>query len=77
MASTTTRRLREKLSATMARAAKGEEILVTRRGKPYVRLLPASRDGGAKHGQSLRGSVLRMADDFDAPLDEVWSAFDR
>ncbi len=77
MRSTTTREFRAKLRATMARAAKGEQVLVTRRGKPYVRLLRASDAGTAQAGHPLRGSVLHMADDFDAPLDELWSAFPR
>jgi prevent-host-death family protein len=76
MASTTTRKLREKLSATMARAARGEDVLVTRRGKPYVRLVAAG-GGGIKAGHPLRGSVVRMADDFDSPLEEIWSALEK
>ena len=77
MASTTTRKLREKLSATMARAARGEDVLVTRRGKPYVRLVAAGGVGGTKGGHPLRGSVVQMADDFDSPLDEIWSALEK
>ena len=76
MKSTTTRGLREKLRATMARAAKGEDVLVTRRGKPYVRLVAAGVTGSTKAGHPLRGSVLHMADDFDAPLEELWSALE-
>ncbi len=72
MRSTTTRALRDTLRATMARVASGEEVLVTLRGKPYVRLLPA-RAGGR---YPLRGSVVTMADDFDAPLSELWEALD-
>jgi prevent-host-death family protein len=72
MKSTTTRALRQHLRATMARAARGEEIVVTRRGKPYVRIVPAASTEDAKY--SLRGSVRRMADDFDAPLDRLWKA---
>jgi len=38
----------------MERAAAGEEFFVTRRGKPYVRLLPArgqlALDGDAQNG---------------------------
>jgi prevent-host-death family protein len=75
MRTTTTRALREKLRATMARAARGEEILVTRRGKPYVRIVSATvRAPKATH--PLRGSRVRMAPDFDAPLDRLWKALD-
>lgn len=40
-------------STLLDRAAKGEEILVTRFGKPYVRILPAAQPrtflGAGKH----------------------------
>ncbi len=71
MRSTNTRALRDNLRATMERAARGEEILVTRRGKPYVRILAAGPPRGA---YPLRGSVRRMAEDFDAPMDHLWKA---
>ncbi len=77
MPSTTTRALRENLRATMAKAARGEEVLVTLRGRPYVRIVPASRP--APKGSSrypLRGSTVRMADDFDTPLDQLWKALE-
>jgi antitoxin (DNA-binding transcriptional repressor) of toxin-antitoxin stability system len=43
------------LGGTRKRAAAGQEILVTRRGKPYVRLLPA-RDQLALESESEAGS---------------------
>jgi prevent-host-death family protein len=73
MSTTTTRALRENLSRLAARASRGEEIVVTRRGRPYVRLLPAGPPPSTSR-YSLRGSVVRMAADFDAPLAELWSA---
>jgi prevent-host-death family protein len=73
MKTTTTRALRESLSATMEAVAGGEEIVVTRRGKPYVRMLPASTKA-AHRAYPLRGSVLRMSDDFDEPSTDAWSA---
>ena len=77
MASTTTRALRENLRATMARAARGEEIVVTRRGEPYVRIVPATPARTRTGRYPLRGSVRGMSDDFDAPLDELWKALRR
>jgi prevent-host-death family protein len=75
MRSTTTRALRENLRATIATAARGEEVLVTLRGKPYVRIVPASPRAPKGSGSyPLRGSAVRMADDFDAPLDRLWKA---
>jgi prevent-host-death family protein len=75
MRKTTTRALRSNLAKTMASVAGGQEIIVTRRGAPYVRLLPPE----AKHplrSYPLRGSVLAIADDFDAPLVGPWAALD-
>jgi antitoxin (DNA-binding transcriptional repressor) of toxin-antitoxin stability system len=60
----------------MARAARGEEIVVTRRGRPYVRIVAATMSRQAGDSYPLRGSVLRMADDFDTPLDEIWKALE-
>lgn len=77
MKSMTTRDLRDRLRETLARAAKGEDVVVTRRGKPYVRLVAASIQDTRKTGHPLRGTVVKMADDFDAPLDEPWAAFQK
>jgi prevent-host-death family protein len=76
MLTTTTRMLRERLRATMARAARGEEILVTRRGKPYVRIVPAQAPATKGGAYPLRGSAVRLAEDFDAPLDRLWKDLD-
>ncbi len=76
---TSTRALRERLSATLARAARGAEVIVTRRGKPYVKLISAGPESGLattaeKRRYPLRGSVLFIADDFDAPMEDLWRA---
>ena len=74
MRSTTTRALRENLRAAMERAARGEEILVTRGGKPYVCIVPAKPGSAPGSAHPLRGSIRHMADDFDAPIDRIWGA---
>jgi prevent-host-death family protein len=59
------------LSQLVARALDGEEIVLTRRGEPAVRLVPErSRAGfaslaGVWHGQA------RIAEDFDELPDEI------
>jgi prevent-host-death family protein len=63
---TTTRELRANLRETLAQAAKGKEIVITLRGKPYVRIAPVAGDD-APSRYPLRGSVRFIADDFDAP----------
>jgi antitoxin (DNA-binding transcriptional repressor) of toxin-antitoxin stability system len=75
MRTTTTRALRTNLSATMAHVARGEEVIVTRRGVPYVRMLPPEGKPELR-SYPLRSSVVRMAEDFDAPLTEPWAALD-
>lgn len=49
-------------------AASGEEIVVTKRGKPVARLVPVSP------AESLKGSVTYLVSDeeFIAPLYEDW-----
>lgn len=65
---TTTRELRANLRETLAQAAKGKEIVVTLRGKPYVRIVPvAGEDAPGRY--PLRGSVRFVAADFDAPAE--------
>ncbi len=57
------------LSSLIERAADGEEIVITKSGKPKARLVPLDdlrpmRKPGRGRGQ------WRVADDFDAPLPE-------
>ncbi len=70
---TTTRELRANLRETLAQAAKGKEIVVTLRGKPYVRIVPVAGDDAASR-YPLRGSVRHIADDFDAPAPDARAA---
>ena len=53
------------LSKLVGRVEAGEEIVITRRGKPAARLVPEQRgEGFASLGGAWRGRV-RIADDFD------------
>jgi len=56
--------------ALLDEAASGEEIVVTKRGRPVARVVAAEPLG------ELRGSVsFRVEDDeLVAPLDEAWDA---
>jgi antitoxin (DNA-binding transcriptional repressor) of toxin-antitoxin stability system len=76
MKPTTTRALREHLSRDLKRAACGEEVVVTKRGRAYVRIVRAGAAEGQAPKYPLRGSVLRVDDDFDAPLEHLFSALD-
>jgi prevent-host-death family protein len=62
------------LSSLVERAAKGEEIVIAKAGKPMAKLI--SMEAGVeglkplrKFGQNLLG-ITFLSDDFDAPLPE-------
>ena len=50
-------------------AAKGEEIVIARAGKPAARLVPLETLPAVRHFGALKGEI-RIANDFDAPLPE-------
>jgi len=64
------------LSRLLRRVASGEEIVISRAGKPVARLVavaepPRPRELGRDHGK------IWIADDFDAPLpDDVLADFE-
>lgn len=55
------------LSQLVERAAKGEEIVIARSGRPVARLVPLRVAGIARKPGRMRGRV-RIARNFDAPL---------
>ena len=69
--------LKADLSAILRRAAEGEEIVVTKHGRPYVSVQakkPLTREEivarrKARSG-SLKGDKYWIADDFNAPLED-------
>ncbi|MFV1957914.1 MAG: type II toxin-antitoxin system Phd/YefM family antitoxin [Planctomycetota bacterium] len=55
--------------------ARGEEVIIARRGKPVARLVRYTSVGTQRRGGAWRG-LVRIGDDFDAPLpEEVEAAF--
>jgi len=63
------------LSALVARAEAGEDIVIARNGKPAVRLVPVSADRPSF--SSVRGILkgkIWMADDFDELPDDMAEA---
>lgn len=60
------------LPALVRRLAPGEELVITENGTPVARLVaePPPGDRPPRRLGTLRGTVLYMAPDFDAPLDE-------
>lgn len=62
------------LSKLVERVEGGEEIVITRRGEPAVRLVPERRGKGfASLAGAWRGQV-RIADDFDELPDDLAEA---
>lgn len=60
-----------RLSSLVERAARGEEIVIAKAGKPMAKLvaMPAKPKPPRKWGQNLLG-ITYIAPDFDAPLPE-------
>ncbi len=66
---------RAALSRLVERALAGEEIVITRRGKPAVRLVPIEDTLPPREPGALRG-LFEVTDEFFEPLpDEVLAAF--
>jgi prevent-host-death family protein len=65
-----------RLSQLVERAARGEEIVIAKAGKPLAKLVPlATRNEPRKPG-GWEGKV-HISDDFDAPLpDEIQAGFE-
>jgi prevent-host-death family protein len=57
------------LSRLVERAAKGEEIVIAKAGRPLARLVPLARKTGPRKPGAWKGRVVISAD-FDAPLPE-------
>lgn len=58
---------RTHFSTLVDAAANGEEITITKAGKPVARLGPIQGDRAPRRFGGLKGRV-KIADDFDAPL---------
>jgi prevent-host-death family protein len=59
------------LSRLVERALAGEEIVLTRRGVPAVRLVPERSAGGFASLAGVWEERVRIADDFDELPDEL------
>lgn len=56
-------------SRLVERAAKGEEIIIAKAGKPVARLMPLAEPARRRRPGLLKGKI-KIAEDFDAPLPE-------
>lgn len=66
-----------KLSELIDRAAAGEEIVISRHGRPVARLVPYGPPAGRRRKFGALAGKVWIAEDFDAPLpDEVLADFE-
>jgi prevent-host-death family protein len=63
------------LSQLVERALAGEEIVVTRRGKPAVRLVPVVTTGDRSALLDCMADEIEIGDDFDELPDDIAEAF--
>ncbi len=64
-----------RLSRLVEQAAKGEEIVIAKAGRPRARLVPMARSAKPRKPGAWKGRVT-IAADFDAPLpEELLAAF--
>lgn len=59
-----------RLKELVAQLAAGDEIVITENDRQVAKLVAAPVDKPRRKIGTLRGSVLYMAPDFDAPLEE-------
>lgn len=50
------------------------QVIITRRGKPVARLVPYGKNVSREEVYPLRGLALRISDDFNEPMPELWDA---
>jgi prevent-host-death family protein len=75
MASISVYQARAELSRLIERALAGEEIVISRRGKPTVRLLPIEPARPRRKPGALKGLFEVPASFFDPLPDEIIDAF--
>jgi prevent-host-death family protein len=64
-------------SSLLAKVGKGEEVIISKAGKPIARLIPIGEKPIKRDAGSARGRIT-IAEDFDAPLPEsVLNSFER
>ncbi|MBI5506529.1 MAG: type II toxin-antitoxin system Phd/YefM family antitoxin [Deltaproteobacteria bacterium] len=56
-----------RLSHLVDQALRGEQVVITRHGRPVARLVPAQQARKPRRLGALKGKI-RVAADFDAPL---------
>jgi prevent-host-death family protein len=68
---------KNKLSDLLDRAERGEEIIITRRGKPIAKLVPIAKKSKRQRAQEAAQDIRRLAKEMNlGPFDwEEWKKF--
>ena len=70
------REAKTQLSKLLDAVAEGEEVIISKAGKPAAKLVPVESPLPPRKPGSMKGKI-RMADDFDSPLpDDIQAAFE-
>ena len=70
------RQAKTQFSRLVDLAAGGEEIIITKAGKPVARLIPYAPKGAVRRPGTMRGKI-RIKKSFDVPLpDELVDSFE-
>ena len=70
------REAKTQLSKLLDAVAEGEEVIISKAGKPAAKLVPVESRLSARKPGSMKGKI-RMADDFDSPLPaDIQAAFE-
>ena len=75
MANVSVYNARAEFSRLIERALAGEEIVITKRGKPAVRLVPVAQDQPKRRPGALEGKLTVPESFFDPLPDEIIDAF--
>ena len=72
MTTVTIQEAQSRLTDLIHRLSPGEEVVITENDQPVARIVPTSAVANRKARQlgTMKGSVLYMAPDFDAPLED-------
>lgn len=72
MTTVTIQQAQTTLSELIHRLSLGDEVVITENDRPVARLVPTSEIKQISFRQlgTMKGTVLYMAPDFDAPLDD-------
>ena len=72
MTTVTIQEAQSRLTDLIHRLSPGEEVVITENDQPVARIVPTSVGAKktARQLETMKGSVLYMAPDFDAPLED-------